>query len=110
MTENREELLLELRQIIQIDRDAADIIQEAEEMRKSMEKSTEAGKERILADAESRKVQMMETVKKEQMDALSASKNQINEQFLATQKALEDKMEKNRTAWVKAITERMTTI
>ena len=108
MASNKEALALELRQIIQADRMACDVIDEATGIGQSIERDAEKRKAQILAEAERARTEMEKQVQAEQELALKDRIAQVEAQFAARQKALEEKMERNRDGWVSEIVGRIT--
>lgn len=108
MASNKEALALELRQIIQADRMACDVIDEATGIGQSIERDAEKRKAQILAEAERARAEMEKQVRAEQEQALKDRIAQVEEQYAGRQKAMEEKMERNRDGWVDAIVGRIT--
>lgn len=108
MASNREALALELRQIIQADRMACDVIDGANGIGQSIEKGAEKQKQAILAEAERARTEMEKRVQAEQEQALKDRVAQVEAQYAGRQKAMEDQMAQNRDGWITDIVQRIT--
>jgi hypothetical protein len=108
MANNREALALELKQIIQADRMADDIIKDAENTKKNIEKATEKQKAALLAGALRQKQELEKQAQARQRDALDAQAKALEEQMAARRSGLEKTMAANRARWVQGIVGRIT--
>ncbi len=97
---NREVLALELRQIIQADRMASDIIEEARGVGKGIAKTTEDKKAAILAEADAARASMEKQVWAEEEKARTDRMAEQERQFARQQKALQNSVTQNRQQWV----------
>lgn len=108
MPDTKEMLALELRQIIQADRMAADIIRDAQQTQKSIEKNTEKVKADILTSLEKCQAEIEEDVRNQQQQILAARKAELEKQINSQQQKLEQQVEEHRDAWVDGIVNRVT--
>lgn len=108
MPDTKSAMALELRQIIQVDRLANDIIQRAEDTRKSIEKQTKEEVAKIYSEAQNRQDELMAQVQGEQAQDVAARKNEASRNHEETCNNLDAKVEQNRAAWVEEITGRIT--
>ncbi len=108
MPDQKEALGLELRQIIQADRMAADTIQNANYMRRSIEAKTEKDKARILEEAQQHRKELTQKVRQEQASDLDAKKQAALEKSKQKQQTLQQLMDENRETWAAAMVARIT--
>lgn len=103
MSDDRSRLEHELRQIIQTDRMAMDILQNAKDTRKSIDAKTQREKEAILQQAAQKKEadlkQLQETLNKE----LEEKKHKATLQYTAQIQALQQTMAQHQQEWADEI-------
>lgn len=97
-------MAFELRQIIQADRMAMRLIEDAQETRRSIEKKTKEETAKILQEAEQQRQEMTQEAYKNQQKALEEKKQEAREAYAAQMQDLKDRMEQNRENWVAEIT------
>lgn len=110
MPDQKAALGVELRQIIQADRMASDIIQGANDMRHSIEARTEQDKARIIEQAEQKRKEVTEQVRKDQMQALEEKKKVALATYDKERAHIAQQMEQNREKWIEDIVTRITDI
>ena len=110
MPDQKEALGLELRQIIQADRMAADTIQNANYMRRSIEAKTEKDKARILEEAQQRQIELTQKVQAEQASDLDTKKEAALAKNQQKQQTLQQLMDENREQWAADMVQRITTV
>lgn len=104
MADKNKALELELRQIIQADRNAVDILRQSEDTRKTVEARTEQEKKAILADAEKKRADMEALVQKEIEEEMQRKLEAEESAFGRQKQKLEQALAQNRDAWVEEIT------
>lgn len=97
-------LAFELRQIIQADRMALDILNNAEHTRRGIEQKTKDEAEEILMDAQHKKQEVTKQVVAEQEERLEQRKNEAREAYAEQKDRLRKHMEANRDLWAEDIT------
>ena len=110
MPDQKEALGLELRQIIQADRMATDIIQNANYMRRSIEAKTDKDKARIMEEAKQQHQQITQTLQAQQADELAQRKKDAIENNKDKQQALAQLMEENQQEWAAQMVQRITAL
>ena len=108
MAENKKALALELRQIIQADRMACDVIEEARGIGQAMEEDSQKKKAKLLAEIDQARRDMEKQVKAEQEQALQQRIGQVKASFAQRQADLEEKVSQQRPEWVTDIVQRIT--
>lgn len=108
MEDNKEMMGLALKQIIHADRMAADIIHDAEDTRRSIEKNTEKVKADILSSAEKCRAQLEEAAYDRQQRELAERRVQLEEEMSGQRETLEEMVAKNRDGWIEDIFQRVT--
>lgn len=107
MEKDKEALALELRQIIQADRMASDVIKNAEDLRKSIEKRTEKEKAALLAETERQRQKITRQVEAEQAATLVQRKAEAAKKYNAQREKITQQMEQNSEMWIQEITARI---
>lgn len=107
MPNDRQAIAMELKQIIQADRMAVDVIQRAKDMGASIEKQTEKDKAAILAEAEQQRRETTEKVQAELADELARRKAEAEKEFAGQREFVSKTMEQNKDKWVEEITARI---
>lgn len=107
MASDKKALALELKQIIQADRMAVDIIQRAKDMKTTIEKQTEKDKAEILGDAQRKREEMTGQVEAEMAAEMARRKEEAARQFEQQRQFIRNAMRENREKWVDEITGRI---
>lgn len=102
--EKSKALAFELRQIIQADRMALDILNNAEHTRRDIEQKTKAEADEILLDAQVKKQEVTKQVIEEQEARLEQRKNEARATYAGQKEHLEKHMAANKDKWVGEIT------
>lgn len=108
MPDQRDALGLELRQIIQADRMAADIIQNANYMRRSIEAKTEQEKARIIDESKQKNKGLSEKLTAELLAAHKVRREAALAEYQTKKQELEKTMQQNQEQWSREITQRIT--
>lgn len=103
--ERAKALGFELRQIIQADRMAMDILQNAEYTRKDIEKKTQEETAAILADAKEKLGEATRQAKQAHAEEMARRKSEAEKAFQQQRDHLESHFAKNRDAWADRITD-----
>ena len=107
MDSNSVRLATELRQVIQTDRMAAELVNNAYDTKRSVEKRTLAEKQKILQEAEEKRREAMARVAEEQREELARRKKAAAMQYAGARQALKDEMGNNKEAWAAEIVQRV---
>lgn len=110
MPADRQKLALELKQIIQADRMAVDILTRAEDMKKAIERQTEKDKASMLQKVKTQHNEMVQRVEQEMAADMIKSKEEAAQQFEQQRNFLNKTMDENRQKWVDEITSRITSV
>lgn len=97
-------LAFELRQIIQADRMAMDILSNAEDTRKDIVKKTGEETAAILADAKDKMAEATRQAERAHTEEMERRKKEADQAFAAQRWRLEEHFGQNREAWAEAIT------
>lgn len=101
-------LALELRQIIQADRMAMDILHNAQATGQTIEERTQKETAALLKDADARRDAMVQQVQAEHEEELARRQTQAREQFTTQRRTLGEKMQENRDAWIQEMVSHIT--
>ncbi len=104
---NSVRLATELRQVIQADRMAAELVNNAYDTKRSVEKRTLAEKQKILQEADEKRREALARVAEEQREELARRKEAAAQQYAGARQALKDEMEENRKTWAEDIVQRV---
>lgn len=110
MANNKELLAQELRQIIQADRAAADIIAEAHDISLTIANRTEQEKEAAEAEADKQKADLEHSVRSEQEKLFARRRQEMEEENQAKTQQIQEKIAENRSSWIQDIVGRITAI
>lgn len=101
--ERAQALALELRQIIQADRMAVDILKNAEDTRKDIEKKTQDETAAILADAHAKMAEATRQAEQANAQEMERRKKEAEKAFEEQRQRLDTHFSKNREAWAQRI-------
>ena len=104
---NSVRLATQLRQVIQADRMAVDMVNGAYETKRAIEQKTADEKKKILQEAEEKRQEALERVAAEQREELAKRKERAAQQYAGARQALAGEMDQNRAAWAAEIAGRI---
>ncbi|MDL2253641.1 hypothetical protein LJC49_06140 [Ruminococcaceae bacterium OttesenSCG-928-I18] len=98
-------LAMELEQIIEADRKAMEMLNDAQDTKRSIEEKTAAEKQTILKEAEEKRQEMLKKVQEEQREVLAARKKEASAEYAEARVRLQKTMDDNREKWAGEITQ-----
>lgn len=106
--ENKKQVLsISLQQIIQTDKQAEEILQQAKTKNDEIVRQTSVEKAEILKDASTRRQEMIRQVEAEEEAELSKTRQELAARFEGQKQGLEQDVQQHREEWISGIVSRI---